>query len=870
MRVGSTPLSPRSPPVSRPAHPARRSCARLSVTLLEDRVVPDGRPLPFPTFYLAADTGHAPVVKAYDAEHGTLNFERTVYDPAFLGGVRVAAGDFTQDGFPDVVVSPGPGGGPNVRILDGKSGEQVAGPLGSFWAYAPTFTGGVHVAVALVDGDGVPDVVTAAGTGGGPHVRVFSGATGAVLAEFFAFDPDFLGGVTVAAADLDGDGMAEVAVGAGEGGGPRVRVYDPLAGAPVAGPLGSFFAFDPAQRGGVTVGTDSMAGDLDGDGVADLAVGTGPGTAPRVRVFSGVDGSVLREVAPFDDLPAGGVRAALAYVTDDPFADVVAGTGPGTAATVRVFDGQTGQLLPPPQGEYVPFGTGPGASGGVRVAASNDPITPGVSTPTSNPGTATSYSPFTVRGEVFTPQYPPMNTPTGTLTFKVRNLATGVWTTLGTSTLAPILPQGRAAADLTYTAGLPAGSYDLSFLYSGDAMFNARGSLLGGMAVHDPQIIIESQSITSLRVAKWQDAFVDSWISIAAIKGPDSKTNWDFIDRDPDRFNVWVYDRGKWEVGDKHTQAKISTTNEAGFTKYNDDPTAVDFVRYTGSDKGGGWYWSDSQMLVSNDIDDDYESAPYLQVDDAGPGAEGLPKNGYGPGFTWLKSDRTHTVALRGKIHAEYAAGGKTVIDTKTVPVTKVVNVHALCVTLGVGNPPWISTADAVDAINKANEQYAQVGILLVPTADNLDAPAKLNLGDGLKIGTDNKYDAEEIELFSGLTVPPQGGRDRIEMFFINYFTARPDLAGLSYTASGASEAKYADVIVMPTQFMGPLTIGHEIGHILLDPGYDLEPTSAKNWVSVMYKKEREDTVTGPKRFTPDEQARMLSARLNLLKPPPP
>ncbi|MBX9583597.1 MAG: VCBS repeat-containing protein, partial [Gemmataceae bacterium] len=161
--------------------------------------MPDGRPLPFPTFYLAADTGHAPVVKAYDAEHGTLNFERTVYDPAFLGGVRVAAGDFTQDGFPDVVVSPGPGGGPNVRILDGKSGEQVAGPLGSFWAYAPTFTGGVHVAVALVDGDGVPDVVTAAGTGGGPHVRVFSGATGAVLAEFFAFDPDFLGGVTVAA-----------------------------------------------------------------------------------------------------------------------------------------------------------------------------------------------------------------------------------------------------------------------------------------------------------------------------------------------------------------------------------------------------------------------------------------------------------------------------------------------------------------------------------------------------------------------------------------------------------------------------------------------------------------------------------------------
>ena len=83
-----------------------------------------------------------------------LNFQRTVFDAFFHGGVRVATGEFTGDGFPDVVVAAGPGGGPRVRILDGHTGNQISGPLGSFFAYDQSFNGGVNVAVADVDGDG--------------------------------------------------------------------------------------------------------------------------------------------------------------------------------------------------------------------------------------------------------------------------------------------------------------------------------------------------------------------------------------------------------------------------------------------------------------------------------------------------------------------------------------------------------------------------------------------------------------------------------------------------------------------------------------------------------------------------------------------
>lgn len=115
-------------------------------------------------------------------------------------------------------------------MLDGKTGAQLSGPVGDFLAYGTEFRGGVRVAAADVDGDGVQDIITAAGAGGGPHVRVFSGRDASPLAEYFVFDREFRGGVSVAAADFTGDGRAEVVVGAGAGGGPRVRVFDALTG----------------------------------------------------------------------------------------------------------------------------------------------------------------------------------------------------------------------------------------------------------------------------------------------------------------------------------------------------------------------------------------------------------------------------------------------------------------------------------------------------------------------------------------------------------------------------------------------------------------------------------------------------------------
>ena len=192
----------------------------------------------------------------------------------------MACGDVTGDGVADIITGAGPGGGPHVRVfsLAGGAVTEVA----SFYAYDPAFPGGVTVAAADLTGDGVAEIITGAGPGGGPHVRAFSLAGGAVteVASFYAYDPAFPGGVTVAAADLTGDGVAEIITGAGPGGGPHVRVFS-LAGGAVT-EVASFFAYDPAFPGGVTV----AAADLTGDGVAEIITGAGPGGGPHVRAFS--------------------------------------------------------------------------------------------------------------------------------------------------------------------------------------------------------------------------------------------------------------------------------------------------------------------------------------------------------------------------------------------------------------------------------------------------------------------------------------------------------------------------------------------------------------------------------------------------------
>jgi hypothetical protein len=287
-----------------------------------------------------ADAGGGPLVRVFDFLSGRDVINFNAYQAVFTGGVRVATADVNGDGVADIITAPGFGGGPVIRIFDGVTFQMIA----QFNAYDPNFRGGVYVAVGDVNGDGRAEIITGAGEGGGPHVKVFSvSGTGANISvsqttEFMAYDSSFRGGVRVAAADFNVDGFADIVTGAGLGGGPHVKVFNlqqPTVGG--FGLITQFMAFDPSFRGGIFVAAGNMdLGDVNGDRRPDIVVGMGKG-GNTVRAFSGVDFSLITQ---FDGFAAntGGVHVGLLDIDGNGTSEILAGSGGGQGAFVRAVD----------------------------------------------------------------------------------------------------------------------------------------------------------------------------------------------------------------------------------------------------------------------------------------------------------------------------------------------------------------------------------------------------------------------------------------------------------------------------------------------------------------------------------------------------
>jgi hypothetical protein len=288
------------------------------------------------------------------------------YHPLFQGGVHVALGDMDGDGAPEIITGAGAGGGPHVRIFRGDGSDL--GP--AVMAYNPAFVGGVRVAACDVDGDGIGEVVTAPGAGGGPHVRVWKliGGVFSELTGFLAYAPQFTAGVYVGCGDLNGDGRAEVVTAAGAGGGPHVRIWQVVGNGVVETAGGGFFAYTPAFTGGVRV----AAGDVDGDGRAELITGAGPGGGAHVRAWKLTPTGQVTELFGFlAYVPqfTGGVSVGAGDVDGDGLAEILTGAGPGGGPHVQAF-AFLGSVLSVRQSF---FAYSPSFTGGVFVAGFESP-----------------------------------------------------------------------------------------------------------------------------------------------------------------------------------------------------------------------------------------------------------------------------------------------------------------------------------------------------------------------------------------------------------------------------------------------------------------------------------------------------------------
>jgi hypothetical protein len=250
-----------------------------------------------------------------------------------------------------LAIGPDAGNAPTVKVYDPTTLQLKF----TITAYDSSMTGGVRVAVGDVNGDGTPDIITAPGKGGGSLIKVFSGVDGSLLLSFNAYAPGQTDGAFVAAGDVNADGHADIITGTDVGAKPLVKVFSGLDDSL----LGSFISDPTAGPNGVRV----AAGDVTASGHADIVTGAGPGGVPRVTVVDGQTFKPIYNFFPFNEDCTSGVYVSAGNLLGDGHADIVTSRGGGDIPEVSIWKGAN--LTP--LGNFMTVG----GSAGVRVGVAD-------------------------------------------------------------------------------------------------------------------------------------------------------------------------------------------------------------------------------------------------------------------------------------------------------------------------------------------------------------------------------------------------------------------------------------------------------------------------------------------------------------------
>jgi hypothetical protein len=291
---------------------------------------------------VGADAGGGPMVTVtIDILPGLTTvptyFSFFAYDVGFTVGVRVAINELDGDNTTtEIITGPGPGGGPNVKVFQFNFATLTfnPNPIASFFAFNdPNFQGGVYVAGGDVTGDGIGDLLVGAGAGGGPRVQVYAGSlngviTSSPISDFFAYSTAFTGGVVVAAGDRTGDNTFEVITGPASNGGYNIKSFNVAGAGNNPTLVENFFAFnDFTSIGGLSIATTVF----DANPIDDLVIGT---TNTQFGVILNQDYAGIK-ANPFPGF-TGAIRAGFADNLQTGY-QALAAAGPGGGPVVTTF-----------------------------------------------------------------------------------------------------------------------------------------------------------------------------------------------------------------------------------------------------------------------------------------------------------------------------------------------------------------------------------------------------------------------------------------------------------------------------------------------------------------------------------------------------
>ncbi|MBI4438294.1 S8 family serine peptidase [Candidatus Uhrbacteria bacterium] len=276
---------------------------------------------------------------------GRLNLDRALqFAQAFAGGVRSTSAIPERKTSSSLVTAQAQGQASIVRRVNGQGDV-----LSEFQAYPSGFTGGVRLAMGDVNGDGVEEIITGAGRGGGPQVRIFT-LDGEVMGQFFAFDEGDRNGIFVEAGDVNGDGVDEILVTGDEGGTGQVRIFNRY------GHLkGAYFPF-----GRTSAPVRLATGNLDDDAELEIASALGRGSDGRVLIHDG-NGRYVSSLTAFN-ASVSALTLAAEDLDGDGIDEVIAGAGAGHSPLVSVYTSSGEERL-----RF--FGFPVAFMGGVEVAA---------------------------------------------------------------------------------------------------------------------------------------------------------------------------------------------------------------------------------------------------------------------------------------------------------------------------------------------------------------------------------------------------------------------------------------------------------------------------------------------------------------------